>query len=67
MVVGSRLPFACPALSALILCEGVENALIQIWQAHGQETWACLGIPNIARAPGPCRQNPPESLATVTQ
>jgi predicted P-loop ATPase len=34
------------------VCEGVENAL-SIWQATGQETWACLGISNIARAPVP--------------
>jgi predicted P-loop ATPase len=32
--------------------EGVETAL-SIWQATGCETWACLGIANIARAPVP--------------
>ena len=32
--------------------EGVETAL-SVWQATGYETWACLGISNIARAPVP--------------
>lgn len=41
-----------PGLAPPILCEGVENAL-SIWQATGRETWACLGISNIARAPVP--------------
>ncbi len=41
-----------PGLAPPILCEGVENAF-SIWQATGQETWACLGISNIARAPVP--------------
>jgi len=36
----------------VILAEGVENAL-SVWQATGQETWACLGVANIARAPVP--------------
>jgi hypothetical protein len=35
-----------------VLCEGVETAL-SVWQATGQEVWACLGISNIARAPVP--------------
>jgi predicted P-loop ATPase/phage/plasmid primase-like uncharacterized protein len=43
-----RLPGSAP----LILCEGVETAL-SVWQATGQETWACLGVSNIARAPIP--------------
>lgn len=43
-----RLPGSAP----LVLCEGVETAL-SIWQATGQEVWACLGISNIARAPVP--------------
>ncbi len=43
-----RLPGKAPT----ILCEGVENAL-SIWQATGRETWACLGISNIERAPVP--------------
>lgn len=43
-----RLPGTAP----LILCEGVENAL-SIWKSTGRETWACLGISNIARAPVP--------------
>lgn len=41
-----------PGMAPPILCEGVENAL-SIWQATGRETWACLGISNIARAPVP--------------
>ena len=41
-----RLPGEPP----IILCEGVETAL-SVWQATGQESWACLGISNIARAP----------------
>jgi predicted P-loop ATPase len=41
-----------PGLAPPILCEGVENAF-SIWQATGQETWTCLGISNIARAPVP--------------
>ena len=43
-----RMPGAPP----LILAEGVETAL-SVWQATGQETWACLGISNIAKAPVP--------------
>ena len=39
-----------PGKPPIILCEGVENAL-SVWQATGQESWACLGIANIARAP----------------
>ena len=41
-----------PGREPLVLCEGVETALA-IWQATGQEVWACLGIANIARAPVP--------------
>jgi predicted P-loop ATPase len=47
-----RAAVRLPGIEPLILCEGVENAL-SIWQATGQETWACLGISNIARAPVP--------------
>ena len=43
-----RLPGRAPQ----VLCEGVETAL-SVWQATGQETWACLGISNIGRAPVP--------------
>jgi len=43
-----RLPGALP----LILCEGVETAL-SVRQTTGRETWACLGISNIGRAPVP--------------
>jgi phage/plasmid primase-like uncharacterized protein len=43
-----RLPGKLP----LILAEGPETAL-SIWQATGQETWACLGIVNIGHAPIP--------------
>lgn len=39
-----------PGRESLVLCEGVETAL-SVWQATGQETWACLGISNIGRAP----------------
>ena len=35
-----------------MLTEGVETAL-SVWQATGYETWGCLGISNIARAPVP--------------
>lgn len=48
----ARAAVRLPGVEPLILCEGVENAL-SIWQATGQETWACLGISNIARAPVP--------------
>lgn len=41
-----------PGREPLILCEGVETAL-SVWHATGQETWACLGISNIGRAPVP--------------
>lgn len=41
-----------PGREPLILCEGVETAL-SVWQATAQETWACLGISNIGRAPAP--------------
>ena len=41
-----------PGKSPLVLCEGVETAL-SVWQATGQETWACLGIANIGKAPVP--------------
>ncbi len=47
-VAAVRLPGTKP----LVLAEGVESAL-SVWQATGQETWACLGISNIARAPVP--------------
>ncbi len=43
-----RLPGSAP----IILTEGVETAL-SVWQATGQETWTCLGVSNIARAPVP--------------
>lgn len=43
-----RLPGRAP----VILCEGIETAL-SLCQATGQETWACLGISNIAKAPLP--------------
>jgi predicted P-loop ATPase len=43
-----RLPGTAP----VVLCEGVETAL-SVWQATGQESWACLGISNMARAPLP--------------
>ncbi len=43
-----RLPGTAP----IVLTEGVETAL-SVWQATGHETWACLGISNIARAPVP--------------
>ena len=41
-----------PGPGPLILAEGVETAM-SIWQATGRETWACLGIANIGRAPVP--------------
>jgi predicted P-loop ATPase len=41
-----------PGTSPIVLTEGVETAL-SVWQATGYETWACLGIGNIARAPVP--------------
>lgn len=47
-VAAVRLPGTAP----LVLTEGVETAL-SVWQATGRETWACLGIANIARAPVP--------------
>lgn len=47
-IAAVKLPGGPP----LVLCEGVETAL-SVWQATGQETWACLGISNIARAPVP--------------
>jgi P4 family phage/plasmid primase-like protien len=47
-VAAVRLPGSTP----LVVCEGVETAL-SIWQATGRETWACLGIANIFRAPVP--------------
>ena len=43
-----RMPGTLP----LILAEGPETAM-SIWQATGRETWACLGISNIGRAPVP--------------
>lgn len=47
-----RAAVRLPGREPLVLCEGVETAL-SIWQATGQEVWACLGISNIARAPVP--------------
>ncbi len=44
-----RAAVRLPGIEPLVLCEGIENAL-SIWQATGQETWACLGISNIALA-----------------
>jgi predicted P-loop ATPase len=41
-----------PGTTPIVLTEGVETAL-SVWQATGYETWACLGISNIARAPVP--------------
>lgn len=41
-----------PGTKPVILTEGVETAL-SVWQATGQETWACLGISNIGSAPVP--------------
>ena len=41
-----------PGKQPVILAEGVETAL-SIWQATGQETWACLGISNIGAASVP--------------
>ena len=41
-----------PGTSPIVITEGVETAL-SVWQATGYETWACLGISNIARAPVP--------------
>lgn len=47
-----RASVRLPGTAPVILCEGVETAL-SIWQATGRETWACLGISNIGRAPVP--------------
>lgn len=47
-----RAAVRLPGREPLILCEGVETAL-SLWQATGQEVWACLGISNISRAPVP--------------
>ena len=41
-----------PGRAPIVLSEGVETAL-SVWQATGQECWACLGISNMARAPLP--------------
>ncbi len=41
-----------PGTTPIVLTEGVETAL-SVWQATGYDTWACLGISNIARAPVP--------------
>jgi phage/plasmid primase-like uncharacterized protein len=41
-----------PGTEPLVLCEGVETAL-SIWQSTGMETWACLGVSNVGRAPIP--------------
>lgn len=43
--------------SPIVLVEGVETAL-SVWQATGYETWACLGIANIGRAPVPSGARP---------
>lgn len=47
-----RAAVRLPGKRPIILCEGVETAL-SVWQATGHETWACLGISNIGRAPVP--------------
>jgi P4 family phage/plasmid primase-like protien len=47
-----RASVRLPGRAPLVLAEGVVTAL-SIWQATGQETWACLGIANIGRAPVP--------------
>jgi len=36
----------------IVLAEGPETAL-SVWLATGLETWACLGVSNIAKAPVP--------------
>ena len=41
-----------PGTAPIVLTEGVETAL-SVWQATGHETWACLGVSNIARAAVP--------------
>lgn len=46
----SRAAVRLPGNAPLVLCEGIETAL-SIWQATGQEVWACLGISNIGCAP----------------
>ncbi len=43
-----------PGKEPVILAEGVETAL-SLWQATRQETWACLGISNMAKAPLPSK------------
>ncbi len=48
----SRAVVRFPGKEPVILAEGIETAL-SLWQATGQETWACLGISNIAYAPLP--------------
>ncbi len=45
-----RAAVRLPGRAPLVLCEGVETAL-SVWQATGQEVWACLGISNIGHAP----------------
>jgi hypothetical protein len=45
-----RAAMRLPGTPPIVLCEGVETAL-SVWQATGHETWACLGITNMARAP----------------
>jgi P4 family phage/plasmid primase-like protien len=47
---GERSAVRLPGREPLVLCEGVETAL-SVWQATGQEVWACLGVSNIGRAP----------------
>ncbi|MDD3182189.1 MAG: toprim domain-containing protein [Alphaproteobacteria bacterium] len=50
----SKAAVRFPGTQPVILTEGVETGL-SVWQATGQETWACLGLSNIARAPLPDR------------
>ena len=47
-----RAAVRLPGKAPIILCEGIVTAL-SLAQATGQETWACLGISNIAKAPLP--------------
>lgn len=49
---GERSAVRLPGNEPLVLCEGVETAL-SVWQATGQETWACLGVSNFGHAPVP--------------
>ena len=47
-----RAAVRLPGLEPLVICEGVETAL-SVWLATGRETWACLGISNLGKAPVP--------------